>query len=426
MTDALFQESADRHSFSYEPEAWEQMETLLDAEQATRRRRVGWYTGIGSVLVILLLYVIGQRYGSPPPGPQETIPAHPSADKKSDAVITPGKIYREAIGASDSPAEPSQIPRGSRRDVTAATAANEAFPDNDVVAADRGREIQDQQSKTFMGLGFDREKTNTLPPATVVPPNSIVRPAAPAQPIRPVTARTAVPVIEPLPILPVLHTVFQAEWPEAEILPPDNGHLPAAGSPLISAGVAAGTVFGAVGNSAFGQGGVRFGAKINYHLGRKFAFGTGLYLNSVKYQASGEEYLTEEGFWTYDVQPESVFAQCDILDIPLSFTYHLRGSDKSGLYVATGVTSYLMLKEFYAYEYEIPNNDFIKSWTETNTNRHYLGLGVLSLGYQRKRGRRSAFQLESFIHLPLQKIGHGRVKLMAAGASVNYVFGFKK
>lgn len=176
----------------------------------------------------------------------------------------------------------------------------------------------------------------------------------------------------------------------------------------------------------FGPADSRFGLKLDYRFSNKLSIGAGVTHSNVCYRVDGTEYKAATNFFP-EGPPKDVLSDCDILEVPLSLTWHPQGSDQSGLYLSGGVTSYFMLIERFDFKYENEVSDLSpKTWREDDTNRHLFGMGQFSLGYQRKAGRRSAFQVESFVQLPLTGIGQGQVNLLTVGASVNYTFDFRK
>lgn len=440
-TDALFQVGANRHDFSYDPAAWENMETLLDAEEQKRRRWMWWYVAMG-ILVVLLLALAGYLNWK--------------SQGLEQAPIITQELHQNDVEEASNQVTSNAETQGFQEKNTSTGHVEQQGASG--AMADQGRSLAPVDKDPLPGATSQKNSTSPAVSGTGLPVQQ--KPAKKRTNSRQVpiipTLKEAVRELEPKSDDTVSNNVFNVssnaisqdqpsdkailllpqqdipllivpgKEPALEVKPPTKEIQPVTTQPFITLGLSAGVIFGAVEDSGLGMDQARLGAKIDYHLNSKIALGTGVYFNRVCYRASGENYKVEEGFWTYDVAPESILAQCDVLEIPLSLTIHPWGSNKSGIYFGGGLTTYLMLEEHYFYEYEMPQDDFVKYWKEENANQHYFGVGQFNLGYQRRTGRRSAFQLESFIQLPLQGIGHGQVRLMTVGASVNYTFGFNR
>ncbi|MFT7121815.1 MAG: hypothetical protein ACJAZ9_002003 [Neolewinella sp.] len=449
-TDELFQVGAGRHDFKYEPAAWEQMESLLDADDDSRRRRIAWFVGLGVLLALLLAFIGYQNMSA------------------TFAAVLDGPIATEqqlGDNAADNAAG-SGVPPVAPSSISDAATDNKRTPSTE--SAPNGQETVDvKDAQTVNGTsGVTGANRNTNPsgPVRTVPTLTSTSGDGVDPPVSvgisvidkendpeaaangPITlensanSNTGIPeseialvnnlatvAISPLNGLPLTGVSFNRPLKEVKIEAPAKVEFATASKSGFAVGVSAGMVLGNVQAEGFAKLRPRFGAKIDYRLNNKFSVGTGAYLNQVCYRASGDEYKASAGFWTDDVKPETVQADCNVLEIPFSLTFHPRGNDKSGFYFAGGLTSYLMLTEQFTFNYGSDEPVGAKQdWREENTNQHFLGLGHFNFGYQRKSGKKSAFQVESFVHLPLQGIGHGQIKLFTVGASVNYTLDFRK
>lgn len=433
-TDSLFQVGAGRHDFEYEPAAWEQMEGLLNADDAARRRRFLWFLGI-AILLLILLFFFGNQYWT-----SEELKAEPILTEQNKRTeLTPPVATPNSMDESDKEEVIDNDQSNANKIISPSTLAPSSTspglnnrtlklrkevspnPQKSVIENTSGTNLRSSKigTESTPSDQSDRLANRTPVEPALQPAENLTSKDLGAQ--RPTEKR-----LTPLPQQAIPFLTYEEKLPAIKFLPVVDADESEAKAPLISVGLSAGMVFGSVESAGFGTTRPRFGAKIDYRLGKKFSIGTGAYLNKVYYKADGEDYKAGEEIWTDGIEPESILADCNVLEVPLSLTFFPRGSNKSGLYAATGLTSYFMMKEVFTFDYDSPRDDLIKGWKEENTNKHLLGLGHFNLGYQRKNGQRSAFQIESFIHLPLQGIGHGKVNLITAGASINYTFGLKR
>ncbi len=139
---------------------------------------------------------------------------------------------------------------------------------------------------------------------------------------------------------------------------------------------------------------------------------TGGILSYKTYAASGEAYQPYPGYWKKYPLPDKINGQCQVLDIPLNVRYYAVSLGQSQLFVSSGLSSYLMLREDYEYVYPYASN---YERHERNTNRHYFKVANVSMGYERAWGKRGAIQVEPFVKLPLAGVGFGRIRLATIG-----------
>jgi hypothetical protein len=127
---------------------------------------------------------------------------------------------------------------------------------------------------------------------------------------------------------------------------------------------------------------------------------------------------------TYD--PQSVYADCRVLDIPLNINYSLIKKGKNSFSVGTGISSYLMLKEDYRYVYSNSYNNPPYTYSISNQNKHWFGILNLEARYQRQLNPKFGLGLQPYMKIPLNDIGYGNVKLQSLGMAVNFNWNISK
>lgn len=425
-TDRLFQVGAERHDFTYDPAAWAQMEQMLDAEQNLRRRRgLLWFLAVLSGLTLVVATVWITR-------------AAPLTTTAEAAAITSKTLGPLTAGAPTSSPPSENVgdtsPEGTDAAVVTVAAVNSSAREESdrAVTAAAGNPVRlqatvtsapeldgDDPTATPGTAPAERSETSTVSPAVERGPNA-APPAAGANRLGRTLAISPLPAEEIAPVVPtavVPQPVVAATASTFERVGSRNSLAVSAGS---------GFIVGRAGDDPFGRRQPRYGLEVEYRTGKRWALTTGALLNKVCYRTAGNNYHAKMDFWTRGVMPESVMGLCDVLEVPLTARYYFRGSRRSSFYVGAGTVSYLMLREKYDYEYAEPADDLRKKWTERNNNHHMLGMAQFNVGWQQKMHGRSYVKLDGFMHLPLTGIGHGDVRLVTAGVSLNYVFDFQR
>ena len=439
-TDRLFQTGAERHDYSYNPAAWEQMETMLDADR--RRRSAVWYWVAGAVLLLALIGLAVTFYG----GERTELPANDATDRQETPALqnNAGVSLTDEVGGqpTDKSGEKKPTEDGFTTAETKSTPRTTAPTPKKETESRVGRYQPDNPTSSV-------QKNQAIPPAAPVPSEEQTDVLSPETAGaygekqnttvlgRETRSTYGVNSLPALPFAPLLRNELTALPDLSDKLnaptPPsanegETGKLKGLGAERsLAVAVSAGFIAGRSGSDPFAMLQPRLGTEIEYRAGKKLAFGSGLYFNEVCYRTDGDNYTAKAGFWTEGVKPEVVQGECRVLEIPLFLKYYFSGSRRNSFYLGTGTTSYLMLKEDYSYEYgaDAPA-DARKGWVENNNNQHLLGIAHANFGFQRSVGKRSFLQLESYVHLPLTGVGHGEVRLMSAGMSAKFLFDFRR
>ncbi len=168
------------------------------------------------------------------------------------------------------------------------------------------------------------------------------------------------------------------------------------------------------------------GLQLDFRLGRRWHLNTGYLLTQKRYVAHGSDYHPPTGFtlpnhWVIS----DVAAVCRIIEIPLNVRYDLWQKLHYQVFASAGLSSLLMRREQYTYDYEpiggqpVPPAD----WVLLNGSEHVLKILHLSAGYERALGQHLTAQAEPFVNLPLAGVGFGAVRLRSAGVFFSLKYG---
>lgn len=169
--------------------------------------------------------------------------------------------------------------------------------------------------------------------------------------------------------------------------------------------------------------GTNAGMLVQYRLSDRWSVQTGV-MRSVKLYKADIEAYEWPSYYKWAVMPEGVSGRCNMLDIPVNIRYDFRlrpypnkPGTKNRLFVSSGVTSYVMLRETYNYQYANPSDYRIKHWRwEGQTGTYKISNLNLSLGYESQFTRRLSWQAEPFIKMSLKPVGYFKARLLSTGA----------
>lgn len=160
-----------------------------------------------------------------------------------------------------------------------------------------------------------------------------------------------------------------------------------------------------------GKVGFNTGLGLGIHFTDRLSLQTGVIYSKKPYNAAPGDYHT--GYSPQGLV--NIAADCDVIDIPLNLQYQLYRKGLNSISVNAGLSSYLMLREEYQYEY---GNYDPRSYEYRNENRHFMGVGNAGVTLERKVSDNMSIGLQPFIKVPLTGIGHGNVRLISAGAAI--------
>lgn len=391
--DDFLRKAAEQYDVPYNPHAWEQMNHRLD--QADGRGGF-WSRKIITGLILLLLLGGGLGVGYQgiyrPDAPSLSPLEAPVSSAQAVSEPTSPQENKVTQRIPDSPSPPQNRP--NTRQVVEQERPSATFPLRSLSeVSPNAREAEEEpvQITDASSIGrVDRRPwvafQNRLGAISFVLPTK--RPALPSgQPLR-----------------------------ETDVIPPKPSFarygLSLGISPDISS-VKLGQASGL---------GRKVSLQFEYFLFRKLSLVTGGILSYKTYAAPGEAYRPYPGYWKKYPLPDKINGQCRVLDIPLNLRYYAVSFDRSRLFISSGLSSYLMLREDYEYIYPYSSN---YERHERNANRHYFKVANISIGYERAWGKRGALQIEPFVKLPLAGVGFGNIRLATIGTvfSLNYRLG---
>jgi hypothetical protein len=168
-------------------------------------------------------------------------------------------------------------------------------------------------------------------------------------------------------------------------------------------------------NSKAGKVTMSWGLGVAYSLNR-FTLKAGVFSVNKIYWAGPDDYKL-----SYTPPSSLKFmgadANCRVIEIPVKLSYDFAVKDRSNWFAGAGLSSYLMKREDYLYEYKsnTTGNSYYHSYETKNENKHYFSVMNLSGGYTYRLNKTFSLSAEPYVEVPLTGIGAGKVHLNSGG-----------
>lgn len=192
----------------------------------------------------------------------------------------------------------------------------------------------------------------------------------------------------------------------------------------MTAGVEASSVkfLSASGSTAVGK----YGLGAGYQLNKRLAVQTGFNVSQKKYIAGEGDYNPKYGSYWSMVEIKKVDANCLVYEIPLALRYDVLQKNKFNLYTTAGISSFIMKKEDYQYDYIRDNTFYQRGWTYTG-NKNFFSVVSISAGVETMLRNGFSLLAEPSVSVPVSGVGDGKVKLYSMGLQVGLKYQpFKK
>ena len=102
-------------------------------------------------------------------------------------------------------------------------------------------------------------------------------------------------------------------------------------------------------------------------------------------------------------------------EIPLNVRYNVSANSKRIWFANAGLSSYLMKKENYDYDYERYGVYSKGNKEYKNTTDNWMSVAHLSIGLQKNLGAIGDLRIEPYVKLPLNGVGIGSMPLSSTG-----------
>jgi hypothetical protein len=171
--------------------------------------------------------------------------------------------------------------------------------------------------------------------------------------------------------------------------------------------------------------GTTFGLLLGYSFNARWAVESGLYVDRKRYYTSGEYFNTKNVRLPAYASLLSVDGTCYMWEIPVNVRYNftINPNAKTKWFGTAGLSTYLMSREKYTYEYEYGSPGWGTGdslWNIHKPSQYWFMIVNLGAGFEQRIGKAGNLRLEPYIRVPLAGIGTGRLSVLSAGVNIGF------
>jgi hypothetical protein len=167
--------------------------------------------------------------------------------------------------------------------------------------------------------------------------------------------------------------------------------------------------------------GYNVGLLVGYKFNKRLSVESGFYLAKKNYYTKGE-YFDKSNIPYFDNKTlVNATGYCKMFDIPLNIKYDISTRKNHTWFVATGLSSYLMSKEYYNFDYIMNGWEGSASAPYYNTTQDWFSVFNLSAGYELKTGNKTNLRIEPYFKATLNGVGTGNISISSVGINAGIV-----
>ena len=169
--------------------------------------------------------------------------------------------------------------------------------------------------------------------------------------------------------------------------------------------------------------GFNLGLTVGYRISNRLQVNTGLIYTKKYYKVDGEDFYPPKHSWISYQDVLDAKGSCNMFEIPINLRYDFAYNQKSRWFASTGLSSYIMNKQYYDCRY-LNNMGQESNWakTEDSTYKYLFSTLNFSIGYERALGRNFSIQAEPYFRLPMKGLGYGSIDMNSYGLFVTFKY----
>lgn len=165
--------------------------------------------------------------------------------------------------------------------------------------------------------------------------------------------------------------------------------------------------------------GANKGFVVGYAFNKRWSVESGLFWNTKRFLSDGHYFRPDNYTLPTGVHMLTVNGKNELYEWPVNVKYSLL-TQRHGLFITGGISSYYMKSERYDYEYE-QNGITGKSYASyKNETKNWFSVVNFSLGYTYKIGTRGKIRVEPYLKLPIKDLGINNMPVMSTGINLGF------
>lgn len=168
--------------------------------------------------------------------------------------------------------------------------------------------------------------------------------------------------------------------------------------------------------------GSSFGILAGYRINKRWHVETGAFLEKKLYYTEGK-YFDKSKLSAYlqNVKMLSVDGNCRMITVPLNIRYNVFAGQNSNWFVAGGMASYFMSREYYDYTYQHSTEPpKTKGYLYKVSEKNWMTVININIGYERPFWKNYHFRIEPYFRLPVSGVGTGNLSLSSGGIYLGF------
>jgi len=156
-----------------------------------------------------------------------------------------------------------------------------------------------------------------------------------------------------------------------------------------------------------------------YHFKNGLSVETGLLYDKKSYFTKGEYFDKDKLPYLQTVNLLSANGNCHMWEVPVNFKYDFSAHKNHNWFITTGLSSYIMNREYYNFQYEKDGVVSEKGYNFYNASRNWFSVLNVGGGINIKTSDKYFLQVQPYYKVPLGGVGKGSLSLSSAGINLS-------
>lgn len=168
--------------------------------------------------------------------------------------------------------------------------------------------------------------------------------------------------------------------------------------------------------------GLTYGVLAGYQFNKRWSVEAAAFVETKYYYSDGKYFNTSKIYLPPNSRIDNVSGGCKMIELPVSVKYNFVVRKKSSWFSTLGVSSYIMKRENYTYNYyfgSVGPVAYKKEYKNFSTN--LFSHISISGGYVHELGNFADLRIEPYLKLPVSGVGIGSLPLFSAGLQMGLI-----